>query len=129
MVFTPTSLKSKRRKIWPVVMPPALLRSASVTCLNAVPEHAMSNSVGEARSILRVIENALNLHLPAPTPLLWLPMLSTCSISKLYSSTSNSCLFEAKPCRSGCASSSVLWLISTCNSASSGEPVYGTKAT
>ena len=43
----------------------------------------MSNSTGEAVSILRVIENGLNVTLPAPAPVLWLPMFSICSMSKL----------------------------------------------
>ena len=81
--MTATSLKSKRRKTTPDVMPPALLRSARVTCLNAVPEQAMSNRTGEALSILRVIENGLNVILPAPAPVVWLPMFSVCSMSKL----------------------------------------------
>jgi len=39
---------------------------------------------------LRVIEKGLNVTFPAPAPVLWLPMLSVCSMSKLKSSISNS---------------------------------------
>ena len=88
IVLIAASLKSKRRKTWPDVSPPALLRSSSETCLNAVPEQAISKKRVEQWSILRVIENGLNVTFPAPAPLLWLPMFRVCSISNPYSSTS-----------------------------------------
>jgi len=43
----------------------------------------MSNRIGEAASMLRVIENGLKVTLPAPAPPPWLPMFRVCSISKL----------------------------------------------
>ncbi len=48
----------------------------------------MVNSLGESRSVLRVTWNGLKVTLPAPAPELWLPIFSTCSISKLKSSIS-----------------------------------------
>src|SRR4051812_44067887 len=73
----------------PVVVPPDDFRSPRATSSKGVPEHAIENRVGEDTSIFRVIENGLNVTLPAPAPVLWLPIFSVCSMSKLKSSISN----------------------------------------
>src|SRR5271157_446734 len=102
---------------------PELLRSASTTHWNGVPEHAIWKKIGDALSIFRVIENGLNVTLPAPAPFDWLPMFSVCSMSKLKSSTSKILPWVSA---TGCfISGSGLFAKLTCDSASSQLlPVY-----
>src|SRR6266567_6536511 len=79
MVLTATSLKMKNKKKLPDESPPELFLRPKPTSLYGVPEQAYWKIFGDEMSMLRVIENGLNVTFPAPAPELWEPMLRTCS--------------------------------------------------